>query len=207
MEYKEYSDSYLMDMINESSEEAKDLLYDKYKYIIDIVIKKYTRVANMLGIDGSDLTQEALVGFSDALNRFRDDKDASMATFITRCVERRLQVCLIKAKTLKNKLLNESLSLDYIPNDDISPLLEMLSDNSQNDPLINISKEEEYQELILKIKEALSDKEYEVYSLLANGLNYREISEILDLEPKQVDNTIQRLKNKIKKILNDRKTN
>lgn len=205
MEYKEYSDSYLMDMISESSEEAKDLLYDKYKYIIDIIIKKYTRVANMLGIDASDLTQEALVGFSDALNRFRDDKDASIATFITKCVEGRMQVCLIKAKRYKNKVLNESLSLDYIPDDDMSPLLEMLSDNSQNDPLINISNEEEYQELLTEIKEVLSDKEYGVYSLLATGLNYKEIAEILDLEPKQVDNTIQRLKNKIKKILDERK--
>ena len=34
-----YSDGQLISMIRESSEEAKDLLYEKYKYIIDIEIK------------------------------------------------------------------------------------------------------------------------------------------------------------------------
>lgn len=205
MEYRDYSDSYLIDMINESSEEAKDILYEKYNYIIDIVSKKYIRVANMLGIDASDLKQEALVGFSDGLNRYREDRDASFATFITMCVERRLQVCIIKAKRYKNKVLNESLSLDYVPGDDISPLVELLSDNSQNDPLVNISKEEEYQDLLSQIQKVLSEKEYEVYSLLAANLNYKEIAQILDLELKQVDNSIQRIKNKIKKILVERK--
>ena len=38
---KNYPDNDLMYHLNDS-EEATDILYEKYKYIIDIVVKKYT---------------------------------------------------------------------------------------------------------------------------------------------------------------------
>lgn len=204
MDYGDYSDSYLLDMICESSEEAKDMLYQKYKYIIDIVIKKYVSMANMLGIDYNDLYQEALVGFADALNSYNEKREASLPTFITVCVERRLQVSIIKAGRIKNKVLNDSLSLEHTYESFKVPLKDILSDNSENDPLENITKEEGLKELVEKIKEVLSDSEYEVYSLLVSGLNYREIATLLDKEPKQIDNTIQRIKGKVRKILEER---
>ena len=54
------------------------------------------------------------------------------------------------------------------------------------------------------IKEALTDAEYSVFELMSLGLNYRDIASILNKEPKQVDNAIQRIKIKIKKILETR---
>ena len=111
---------------------------------------------------------------------------------------------MIKAGRLKNKFLNESLSLDHTYEDGKLPLIEVISDNSNNDPLENITKEEDLNELVSKIKEVLSDREYEVYALLVSGLNYKEIASLLDQEPKQVDNAIQRIKNKVKKILEER---
>ena len=39
---------------------------------------------------------------------------------------------------------------------------------------------------------------------MLNGLKYNEIATLLDKNAKQVDNTIQRIKTKIKKILEER---
>ena len=36
----EYPDNELVNLVCENSEEANDVLYDKYNYIIDIIIKK-----------------------------------------------------------------------------------------------------------------------------------------------------------------------
>ena len=196
-----YSDGQLISMIRESSEEAKDLLYEKYKYIIDIEIKKYITMANMLGYDYNDLYQDALVGFADALNCYRDDKDAALPSFITLCVNRRLQVSIIKAGRIKNKLISDALSLDHQYGSLSTPLRDILSDGSENDPLTNIVKDEKYEELQSNIKAQLSDSEYQVYSLMISGLKYNEIAIILDKTPKQVDNTIQRIKNKIKVLI------
>ena len=147
MNYKDINDSQLISMIHEASEDAKDVLFEKYKYIIDIEMKKYSRMARTLGYDINDLYQDALVGFSDALVSYRDDRHAALPSFITLCVDRKLQVSIKKAGRMKNKLLNESLSLEHVYESYASPLMDLLSDNSENDPLENILKEEKLQEL------------------------------------------------------------
>lgn len=201
MVYENYGDEQLIELMRESSEEAKDILFEKYKYIIDIEIKKYSNMANLLGYDYNDLYQDALVGFSEALNDYRDDKAAALSSFITLCVDRKLQVSIIKAGRLKNKLISESLSLDYKYDQYTSPLRDIISDNSLNDPLENIVKDEKVSDLTKKIEACLSEGEYEVYALMISGLKYGEIALLLNKNPKQVDNTIQRVKNKIKKII------
>lgn len=206
MDYSEVNDSELISMVRESSMEAKDILFNKYKYIIDIEIRKYSNVARVIGYDINDLYQEALVGFSDALVCFREDKEMSLSSFITLCVDRRLQVAIRKANRLKNKLLNESLSLDYSYNDCL-PLKDMLSDKNENDPLEKIVKEEKLKELEKAIKRDLSENEYEVYLYMINGLKYDEIATLLNKNLKQVDNTMQRIKGKIRKILEKRNNN
>lgn len=204
MNYEDYSDSELFTMICEENEDAKDILFLKYKYIIDIVIKKYAFSAMKYGFEYKDLYQEALVGYSDAINSYKEDKNASLSTFITLCVDRRLQNTIKKAGRIKNKILLESLSLDHIYDQYEIPLRDIISDNSSNDPLINITKDEEFDELLDTIEKSLSSSEYEVYKLLITGLSYLEIAKVLDKNPKQVDNAIQRIKNKIRVILKSR---
>lgn len=201
MDYSNYNDYELVGMIRESSEEAKDILFAKYRYIIDYEVKKYSHMAKLLGYDYNDLYQDGLVGFADALNSFREDKDASLNSFITLCVDRKLSVSIKRASRVKNKLLLGALSLEHKYEQFTAPLSEILSDKSANDPLVNIVKEEKFQELLDKIKEELSSSEYEVYCLLVGGLKYGEIALLLNKSLKQTDNTIQRIRNKIKKII------
>lgn len=202
MKYEDYNDQELIMMTRESSEEAKDILFDKYRYIIDIELKKYSNIANILGYDYNDLYQDALVGFSDALVNYRDDKEASLPSFITLCVDRRLQYSIRSINNKKSRFQSESLSLEYVYDNDSLPLMETISDNSQNDPLFKLMNEEEYKELNEKIKSVLSSNEYEVYEFMIKGLKYNEIALLLNREPKQIDNAMQRIKNKIKKIVN-----
>ena len=204
MRYEDIDDGQLISMLHESSEDAKDILFEKYRYIIEIELKKYSSMARVLGYDYNDLYQDALVGFSDALVSYRTDKHAALSSFITLCVDRKLQVCIKKAGRLKNKLLNDSLSLEHVYDAYTSPLMDLLSDNKKNDPLENIVKEEKMAELVGNIRNSLSDREYEVFSLMVNGLKYDEIATLLNKDLKQIDNTIQRVKAKIKKIVEDR---
>ena len=97
--------------------------------------------------------------------------------------------------------MSESISLEKSYNDFATPLKETISDNSLNDPLENIVKEEKTNELNKLIKESLSDNEYQVYSLMLSGLKYAEIAFILGKTTKQVDNAMQRIKCKIKNIM------
>ena len=204
LDYNNLSDSELFMLVNEENEEAKDILFEKYKYIIDIIVKKYYYTSSRMGVEYKELYSEALVGFSDALVNFQDDKDASLATFISLCINRRVQKILAKASTIKNKIMQESYSLDHVYDQFGIPLGDMISDNNENDPLNNMAKEEAYEELLVKIKGTLSDAEYEVFMLMINNMDYNTIALILNKTPKQIDNTMQRIKNKVKEIIKAR---
>lgn len=196
------SDDELFVLALEENEDAKNILFKRYEYIIDIIMKKYQKVIYKLGIEKKDLYSEALYAFSDALVCYNQNKSASIPTFITLCIERRVYSYLLKAGRKKNKIILEAYSLDHVYDKLGMSLLELISDN--NDPLNNLTIDESYHELIIKIKEELSDFEYTVFSFLANNFDYIEIANFLNKSPKQIDNSIQRIKHKLKNILDQR---
>ena len=63
----EFNDENLITMFSENDEDAKNILYDKYSYIISIILAKYKRTIYALGIDISEVKQEAMLAFTDAL--------------------------------------------------------------------------------------------------------------------------------------------
>ena len=190
-------------LVELASDEAKNELYKKYKYIEDILIRKYASMASYLNIDMNELISEAAYAFSDAINSYQNDKNAKLSTFISLCIDRRLQKLIKKNSSEKAKILNNTYSLDYDYNEDGVTLKDLISDSSINDPLKKLAEEQEYDELLDKIKNALSDSEYEVFKLYSNGFDYQTIALITDKNSKQIDNTIQRLKHKIRDILGD----
>lgn len=196
----EYPDTELINLVCENSEEASDMLYEKYSYIVDVVCNKYKKTAYYLSTDFAELRQEAMVGFSDALVSYNQDKTASLQTFITLCVERRVRNFIRKSDTLKTKMMREVYSLDYQYNQDSATLGETIPDNSQ-DPQVRLERVETLKELRKQIDTLLSPSEKEVYELLINEFSYDDIASILNKNSKQIYNTAQRIRAKIKSIL------
>lgn len=182
-----------------TNDNAKNELYKKYKYIGDILIKKYHSIAGVLNIDVNEMISEASFAFSDAINSYQEDKNTKLATFISLCIDRRLQKLIKKYSSEKARVLNNTYSLDYDYEEGVT-LKDLISDSS-NDPLIKLAEEQEYNELIAKIKDVLSDSEYEVFKLYSKGFDYQTIAMLTNKSTKQVDNTIQRLKHKLRNIL------
>ncbi|HHX32640.1 MAG TPA: sigma-70 family RNA polymerase sigma factor [Mollicutes bacterium] len=196
----EYNDIELVHMVNENNEEAKDILYEKYNYIIDILMTKYKNIFYVLGMDFTEVRQEAMLAFTDALVKYSSEKNASLPTFLTLVIERKIQNSIRKADTIKNKKRLANYSLDYEYESFNKPLKDIISDPN-SDPFIEVQSKEAYNELVEKIKNILSPLEYEVYELLINGFNYIDIASKLNKKPKQIDNTIQRIRGKIKELL------
>lgn len=196
---KDYPDVELVYQLSES-EEASDILFEKYKYIVDIVIKKYMKAAFHFNVDLSELRQEAFFAFADALYRYKDNRDATLATFITIVVERRVRRVIDSANTFKGRVNTSTLSLEHTYPEFENPLMYIIGDNSM-EPLRMFESKERTFELIDELKTDLSGKERDVCELLLNQYDYKEIAKILNMSPKQVDNCIQRIRNKLKKML------
>ena len=94
--------------------------------------------ASNCGIDKVDLIQEGMVGLTNAINTFKDQKDTSFYTYAKTCVERNLISFLISANRKKHQILNESVSYD---NPDLRMVKILKDDNDPLDIMINKSEE------------------------------------------------------------------
>lgn len=193
----EYPDNELTYYLHDNSEEARDIIYEKYKYIIDVLINKYKRVFYALNIDVEEVRQEANLAFSYAIYNYNEDKDTSLSTFITLCVERKIRQVIKSHETIKSKVHSETISLNS-SNNDIS-LENFIGDNTY-EPLKTIENIDTLKYINKEVKSLLSNSELEVYNLMIKGLNYTEIANILNKTPKQIDNSIQRIRIKLKKL-------
>lgn len=192
------NDYELIMLYRENDDYAKNILYLKYKYIINLIIKKYSKYLIMANVDYQEIYSECSLAFSDALKSFQDEKDSSLATFITLCIERKMQSIIRKFNRIKYKVFKDAYSLDFLYENN-QDLMQYIVDE-EYEPLKNMTEDEKYKDLLNAIKSELSKREYEVFTLMANNLNYLEIANILKLSPKQVDNTMQRVKAKVKDV-------
>ncbi len=196
----EYPDNEVVNMVCDN-EEATDLLYEKYKYIIDILLSKYRAVLKYHNLDVLEVRQDAIIAFMDAINNYNQEKNASLPTFITICVNRKIQNVIRKSSTIKETVLRESFSLDYTYGDDDETTLADIIIEENSNPELKVINKENYNILVSKIDESLSPFEKEVFDLMINNFQTEEISELLNEPVKKIYNTAHRIRDKIKKLL------
>ncbi len=196
MEYIDYNDYELIDFIAEGNEEANNIIIEKYTPLINSIANKMMKYCKNNGIDYNDLKQEGFIGLNDAIIHFSDRKNVLFYTYAKKCIERRIVSSLVSASRLKYKALNDSISFD----DESNFLDKMLKDDSNNPELI-IENNEIEEKLIKDIKKRLTDYEEQVFELMLSNFSYREIADILDKNPKAIDNAIQRIRLKVKEAL------
>ncbi len=193
----EYNDVNAILEIRDNNGEAKDYLFTKYSPLIHKEITDVKKKAAKLGADFQDLTQEAMLGFSFAINNFDEDSEAKFITFATLCIRRRLSNYLAKFETGKNKALVESLPLDATLNDR-GLIVDSLKITESADPLRKLINSETLRELQNDMGERLSKKEMEALRYDIAGKSISEIAELMNISNKQVYNLIFRARSKIK---------
>lgn len=197
MELKTDNDLELVLLVQENNQDAKDYLYQKYSALIHSEIKKFKKKAIALDVDLSDLSQEAMLAFSHAINSFKDDSETKFITFATICIKRRLANFIAKFETNKNKIMSSSLALDDEVEDGRA-VLDLIEDESFPDPLRQMINSETLKEVNKIIGEILSDNEKKVLSYDLEGKNVDEIAKIMNMSSKQVYNLLHRARSKVK---------
>lgn len=200
MNYRDYNDFELLSYIAEQNEEASEVLFEKYRPLIVATANRLYYYCKNTGLELNDLIQEGMLGLNLAMTSFDDSKDTSFYTYAKKCIERKIISLVVGSRRLKHKFLNDSLSFELTDSDNETYTFEKsLEDNSYNPEKILLNSERA-EELIKKVSDELTDFEVQVFELKLNGFDYKEIAEILDKDSKSIDNALQRIKNKIKKI-------
>lgn len=189
----EYNDFELVSLIRENNEEAREILYNKYK---PIIVKKSTDQIYKLGSYGmeiNDLIQEGYIGLDNAINCFNEKENTSFYTFALLCIDRQIITYIKKNTNNKAMVLNDAINLD-----DGKEYL--FRDNTDIEG--SFINKEDAKEFINLICDSLSDIEKKVFSLKLEGYDIGEIANLLNKDTKVIYNTLHRIKNKIKLIMN-----
>jgi RNA polymerase sigma-H factor len=153
------------------------------------------------GGDPDDLVQEGLVGLYKAIRDYRVDKDTTFRSFAELCITRQIITAIKTATRHKHQPLNGALSFSHTPAgyDDGSDftLGDALPGSPIDDPARRVVATEELAALVGCLGSSLSPLEGRVLTLYLEGRSYEEIGELVDCDPKAVDNALQRVKRKV----------
>lgn len=185
MDYKEYSDEELICRLRAGESSIEEYLLEKYKPFV----KSKSRALFLVGGDREDLIQEGMIGLFKAIRNFQEENGAPFAAFAKLCVERQMYTAIEAAGRQKNAPLNAYISL--------SEEADHLTDGGIEEAVIEKTS---YQQLYEKARTLLSAMENEVLELYLDGKDYTEIAKILGKSDKSIDNALQRIKGKIRKI-------
>ena len=201
MNYEDYNDYELVYLVKEDNSDANEILFNKYTPIIMNYSTQYYKYVKNTGLEINDLVQEGMLGLNNAINSFTEDKNVLFYTYAVTCIKRSIITAVVSANRQKNKPLNSSISFEN--NVDLTENDKLLYDNSYNPEYI-IEANESKSDLNKIAREVLTDFELKVFDLRANNFSYNEIASLLSKTSKSIDNAIQRIKQKLKKVLNEK---
>ncbi len=201
MDYKELNDNELIYLCHDNNEEAINLVINKYKNCIITILKEYLKEYNIIGIEISDLYQEGLIGLLHAIETFDKNKEVLFYTYACTCIRTNIISAIRLTFRQKNRILNNSYSLDKLFNESTTNYYEIFKDMSQ-EPNKLLIDEEEQEELVNKLKKKLSKMECDILDLKLKGLKNAEIAVLLDKDKKFVENTMFRITKKYKELAN-----
>src|SRR5690348_17327199 len=183
---------------------ALDALIRRYHGFVRLKASSYF----LAGGDSEDLIQEGLIGLYKAVRDFSPEK-SSFRSFAELCVTRQIITAIKTATRFKHTPLNTYVSFSHTPAGQESEadctLGDALPGPSVDDPASCVISTEELQSLLGCLSSALSSLESQVLTCYLEGRSYEEIGELLDCDPKTVDNALQRVKRKVLSHLQSRR--
>lgn len=199
MDYRELNDNELVYLCAENNEDAMNLIVNKYKNCILMILKEYLKEYNIIGVEVADLYQEGLIGLMHAIHSYNPTRDVLFYTYANACIRTSLISAIRQTFRQKNRILNYSYSLDKIFEDSGDNFYEILKDESYEPNKLLLSSEDE-NELINNLKSKLSKSELAIFELRLKGLSNGEIATLIDKDTKYIENSLFRIKRKYKEL-------
>lgn len=199
--YENIPDEQLIRKLRGGETAIMDYIISKYKYMVI----RAAKAIYLIGGENDDLIQEGMIGLFKAVRDFDTNQETSFYSFAELCISRQMYTAIKLSQRQKHMPLNSYVSLYDIKKSDFddkqSPLIEQLEIETNNNPEELFLDKERMQMLVEELNERLSDMERRVLHLHLQGEDYRSIAELLNKSPKSIDNALQRIRQKMRTIL------
>ncbi len=176
-------ESALVASAKEGDSDAFDLLASRYQGFLS----SYISSLSVLPSEKEDLMQEALIGLLRAVRSY-DTEKAGFSTYVSACVKNSV-ISYLRRYGRQNKVL---------PMEDVSSAG---GDYDANTPELHFIDHESTAQLQQKVFSVLSPYETKVFEMYLAETPYALIAKRLNKNEKSIDNAIQRIKAKLKKLV------
>ena len=193
MSYNNFTDEELIEKLRAGDAEIADYIMEKYKPLV----RKKSNAVYLIGGETEDLIQEGMIGLFKAVRDYNPEKSASFFSFAELCINRQIYSALEASNRKKHSPLNNYVSFSSQQEAEDMNLEEVISDQNLSPEQVIIEKEHK-QEFFTRLEEKLSTMEKKVLYLYLEGNSYIRIAEMMEKTPKSIDNTLQRIRAKVK---------
>lgn len=197
--YEDLTDEAVAALARGFDGDAMEFLLNKYKNFVRAKARSYF----LIGADREDIVQEGMIGLYKAVRDFRPTKLTSFRAFAELCITRQIITAIKTATRQKHRPLNSYVSLNKPAYDDESDrmLIDVISSTKISNPEDIIIGREDFSSIESKMGRMLSPLELQVLRKYIEGKSYFEVAEELNRSVKSVDNALQRVKNKLEKLI------
>lgn len=173
----------LLELARGGDSRAMEEMLSAYKGMVKALARQYF----IIGAAEEDASQEGMIGLYKAIMTYKES-EGKFSSYAYTCIKARLLDAVKAATRDKNKPLNYYVPLDKT---------ELIS--SEDEAMGNIGG----RELAAEIREGLTDVENRILTSYLMGMSYAEIALRSGKSVKYVDNSLQRIRKKVKKILTE----
>lgn len=197
MNFSKYTDEEVILLLRDGNQEATEYLFKKYAPLV----KRSIRTLYLIGADTEDLSQEGMIGLFKAIQNYQNDNSASFYTFAKLCIDRQIYSAIKASNRKKHSPLNSYISFYSHVGEEESKLIDNLEAGENFNPEHIILDKENMSDLEKRLMERLSSLEKNVLHLYLEGKSYADIGNTLGKPAKSIDNAVQRIREKAKKIM------
>jgi len=180
----------LVDAAKSGDSLATTLLIVKYRGFL----YKYVGLLNVPSGYKEDFIQEGLIGLLKAVRTYDSMRDCSFSTYAKTCVRNSVISAL---RYHKKKWLDNEISIEDI-SDGLFEVVHNPVANSPEDEYLYMESSSQLHDTIFSV---LSTYEAQVFGMYLAEMPYSLIASRLGKDIKSIDNAIQRIKNKLKKLV------
>ncbi len=197
-DYSRMTDEEVVAAYQQGDFEAVEYICRKYGGLVSAVGSRFF----IKGCDQQDVIQEGMVGLFKAILDYQSSHQVPFVRFAELCIRRQIYKAIETADAQKNLPLNSYISIFLDGDEKQGQKVEesLLTDENRNPEAMMIDTERTMA-MAEQIMLHLSKMELEVFLYLLRGMDYRAIAQKMGRPEKNIDNAIQRIRQKAKKIL------
>lgn len=184
----------LIESIQKNSDDsmAFEKLLNNYSRMIRKIIGSYSMENGAFMVDGDELYQEGSLALYKAAKTFDMERGIAFSTYAYRVISNNI---ITRLREIRRRGSQDQLSIDSYYNLDYSNMMAVA------DSAIDYVKSERMNEDLELFLSSLSNEDRKYLKMRQEGLSYKQIAIICNVDPKRIDNRLSSVRKRMKIFL------